>query len=124
MKKTINLLSAFILILFFSSCTKDDISKDLDVLGVWQTSSENTDYTLVFGENQTGLSIVANMSGNELTSTAVPFTWEASENEIAVLDELDLSSIYVANTEGELVLNAQQNALYFKKTSKDYSKYY
>lgn len=118
MKLLLNLLAAFVLILSFTSCSKEELDTDVDLLGVWENTVTTKTYTLVFGENNTGLSIETNTNGSEISSSAVPFNWSISNKEVLLIDGVQGS--YVINDEGQLVSSNQQ----FVKISSDYSKYY
>ncbi|WP_242203669.1 hypothetical protein [Aestuariivivens insulae] len=124
MKTILNLTVVLIFVSLFASCSKEDINQDDNLLGVWETSISNTasvkTHTLVFGEDNTGLSIETNKVGSEMTSSAVPFNWVKSNKEVRLLDN---GSTYTINAEGQLVSSTSSN-LHFVKISKDYSKYY
>lgn len=121
-------LSCVITLSFLTSCSKEEINQDIDLLGVWETTniSENSadTYALVFGTNNTGLRISASeFNSGEVISNAVPFNWTISDDIVILLDDETSQNTYIINDEGELVLSTSED-LRLEKVSNDYSKYY
>ncbi|WP_223551580.1 hypothetical protein [Aestuariivivens sp. NBU2969] len=120
MKHSLNLLTAFILILSFTSCSQEEVQQDVDLLGIWENMASTKTYTLVFGQNNAGLSIETYSNGSEISSSAIPFNWIINNKEVLLLDGATPQGTYVINDEGQLV----SSDLQFVKVSSDYSKYY
>ena len=131
MKKNLKLLTSILVVFLFMSCSSDDDNKDKDsiLLGVWQTSEVSTEatttFTLVFGDNNTGLSIYAieNNTG-EQTSSLESFNWELNGKEVTLLDVDTSQNNYEINDEGQLVLSGAAGVVILEKISEDYSSYY
>ncbi|MDU8886449.1 hypothetical protein RXV94_09780 [Yeosuana sp. MJ-SS3] len=127
MKIYLQLFTVFILITSVTSCTKDEINKDFNILGVWEVSNSTDDtvhkQTLVFGENSTGLNIYASefLSG-EKTSSAIAFNWEINGNAITLFEGDTVQNIQIINSDDEVYLYHED--LYLIKISNDYSSYY
>ena len=127
MKKHLQLLTALIVISFFTSCSIEDINKNTNILGVWESSDLSTNstetQTLAFGDNNTGLNIQTSVSNSsESISSATSFKWEANDEIITLLED-NISETFIINSEGQLVLANSQD-LRLEKVSEDYSKYY
>ncbi|WP_405296504.1 hypothetical protein [Algibacter sp. Ld11] len=131
MKKNLKLLTSILVVFLFMSCSSDDDNKDKDsiLLGVWQTSEVSTEatttFTLVFGDNNTGLSIYAieNNTG-EQTSSLESFNWELNGKVVTLLDVDTSQNNYEINDEGQLVLSGSAGVIILEKISEDYSSYY
>jgi hypothetical protein len=130
MKKHLQLLTVLIVISFFTSCSTEDVNENTNLLGVWESSNlitnstETKKQTLVFGDNNTGLSIQTTVSNpSESISSAISFKWEANDEVIMLIEDSMLQKTYVINSEGKLVLSNSQD-LRLEKVSDDYSKYY
>lgn len=127
MKIYLQLFTVFIFITSITSCTKDEVNQDINLLGVWEISNSTDDatnkHTLVFGENNTGLNINASefVSGEKISSASA-FDWEMNGNTITLFEDDAILTIQIINSEGEVYLNYQD--LYLIKISDDYSSYY
>ncbi|WNH07883.1 hypothetical protein [Thalassobellus suaedae] len=128
MKKHLQLLTTLIVISFFASCSTEEINQDSNILGVWESSDLSADstktQTLVFGDNNTGLSIQSNVySTSETTSSATAFKWQANDEVITLVEDGISQKTFILNSEGQLILSSSQD-LRLEKVSDDYSKYY
>ena len=124
MKNLFTFFAVLLMVSTITSCSKDEINQNTDLLGVWERNDFNDDstYRLVFGTSNTGLKMyVKESSSGEVTSSAAPFNWEAIDNKVTILEDDIFQDIYVINSEWQLVLN---NNLRFNKVSDDYLKYY
>ncbi|HEX9827533.1 MAG TPA: hypothetical protein VGA80_13120 [Flavobacteriaceae bacterium] len=128
MKKNLKLLSILLFISFFSSCSKDEINQNSELLGVWERSdhsanSTNT-YRLVFGPNNTGLRIHSNVfDSGEVISVATSFDWNLNDNKVRLSENDIFEDIYLINSDGKQVLSTEDDLL-LDKVSNDYSPYY
>ena len=127
MIKLLLTLSCVLTLSFLTSCSKEEMDQNIDLLGVWEQSdsTENsTDiYKLVFGTGNTGLRISASeFNSGEIISNAVPFNWTI-DDQVVLLDDETSQNTYIINDEGQLVLNSSEG-LRLEKVSNDYSKYY
>lgn len=129
MKKSLKLFTSFLVVFLFISCSSKDDNENTDLLGVWQTNEvsaeKTTTFTLVFGENNTGLSIyaVVNNTGEE-TSSLEPFIWELNGKVVTLLDIDTTDNNYEINDDGQLVLNGSGEVIILEKISDNYSQYY
>ncbi len=126
MKNLYTFFAILIIISATTSCSKDDIDQNNNLLGVWERNdfSDNSGYKLVFGSDNTGLEIyVTESSSGEITSSASPFKWEVIDNMVTVIANDTSQEIYKINSEGKLVLSTAENSS-FNKVSDDYSQYY
>ncbi|WP_158848404.1 hypothetical protein [Algibacter sp. L1A34] len=129
MKKSLKLFTSFLVVFLFISCSSKDDNENTDLLGVWQTNEvlaeKTTTFTLVFGENNTGLSIyaVVNNTGEE-TSSLEPFSWELNGKVVTLLDIDTTDNNYEINDDGQLVLNGSGEVIILEKISDNYSQYY
>ncbi|MCL5129524.1 hypothetical protein [Algibacter sp. L4_22] len=129
MKKSLKLFTSFLVVFLFISCSSKDDNENTDLLGVWQTNEvlaeKTTTFTLVFGENNTGLSIyaVVNNTGEE-TSSLEPFSWELNGKVVTLLDIDTTDNNYEINDDGQLVLNGSGEVIILEKISNNYSQYY
>ena len=124
MKNLFTFLATLFIISTTTSCSKDDIDQNIDLLGVWERNdfTDNSTYRLVFGSSNTGLKMYANESSSgEISSSASSFNWEVIDNKVTVSEDDASQNIYIINSDGQLVLNSN---LHFEKVSDDYSKYY
>lgn len=113
------------------SCSSDNDDNDEDsiLLGVWQTSEVSTEatttFTLVFGDNNTGLSIYAiETNTGEETSSLEPFNWELNGKVVTLLDTDVSGNSYEINDDGQLELTGSAGVVVLDKISNDYSDYY
>lgn len=127
MKRLITKLSLVALLAIFSSCSKDDIIQNNDLIGVWERTDveDNRDQVmkLVFASDFTGLSInrVSDNSG-EIISSVSNFNWNIKDKNITVSTEDVSEMTYTINSEGHLVLSSFQDAP-FVKVSNDIQDY-
>ncbi|WP_242093220.1 hypothetical protein [Aestuariivivens sediminicola] len=122
MRTYLKLVVGITLLFLFSSCTKEDIHPDHNVLGVWETTVSDNTYILVFGENNTGLHIETNVNDSEGASSAVPFNWIRNNKDVVTTDANAMQRSYIMNADGQLVLNTAN--LSYLKVSNDYGRYY
>jgi hypothetical protein len=131
MKKTFRLLTSFLVVFIFISCSSDDndVARDSEILGVWEVSevsnTETIALTLVFGEENTGLRIytIVETSGNE-TSSLETFTWEFNDNVVTVFDIDSTEHNYEINDDGYLEVSEEGEDVVLEKITNDYSAYY
>ncbi|MWW25545.1 hypothetical protein [Algibacter lectus] len=131
MKRNLKLLTSLLVVFLFMSCSSDndDNDKDSILLGVWQTSEVTTEatttFTLVFGDNNTGLSIYAiETNTGEETSSLEPFNWELNGKVVTILDTDVSGNSYEINDDGQLELTGSAGVVVLDKISNDYSDYY
>ena len=131
MKRNLKLLTSLLVIFLFMSCSSDNDDNDENsiLLGVWQTSEvtaeATTTFTLVFGDNNTGLSIYAiETNTGEETSSLEPFNWELNGKVVTLLDMDAFGNSYEINEDGQLVLTSSAGVVTLDKISDDYSDYY
>lgn len=126
MKIHLRLFAVFVSIFLLISCSKDNVDKHNDLLGVWERTELNTDFTntftLVFGSNNTGLKIYKNVTSDGETSSANSFNWKAIGKKVTLLEN-NSEETYIISNEGELVLSTS-NDFFLIKVSDDYSSYY
>jgi len=131
MKKTFQRLTSILVVFIFISCSKSDnnTTQDSEILGVWEVTelndSETITFTLVFGEEHTGLRIytILNTSG-EATSSLETFTWEFNDDIVTLFDNDATTHSYEINDEGDLVVNDEGEVVALEKVTDDYSAYY
>ncbi|TWO31949.1 hypothetical protein E1J38_011245 [Seonamhaeicola sediminis] len=118
--KNLSLVLPFLFImLVISSCSKDEINRFDNIVGVWERTDFNKDYNstykLIFASNNTGLSINTNtFSSTETTSSISEFKWNAIDDNTISLTQNDLDEVYLLSSNGYLVLSTQQNSLFLK----------
>ncbi|WP_344789338.1 hypothetical protein [Postechiella marina] len=129
MRKLLLILTCVLTLPTLTSCSSDDVNEGLDVLGVWEhviinTNSTNT-LTLVFGKNSSGLKIsTETFNTGEIISSSVAFNWEKNNEEVTIVLEGETTqSLYILNSEGQLVMSSSENLL-LDKVSDDYLKFY
>ena len=122
MRTYLKLVVGIALLSMFSSCSKEDINPDHNILGVWETTVSDNTYILVFGENNTGLLIETDVNDSEGTSSAVPFSWIRNNKDVVTTDTNAMQRNYLINADGQLVLNTAD--LSYLKVSNDYRRYY
>ncbi len=128
MKINLRLFTFFIILSLCMSCSKDEVSQNTNLLGVWERISFDADatntYLLIFGQDQTGLRIHRSEGASgEVTSMTDSFDWKAIDDIVTLSENNNVKEVYVINSEGNLVLNTLED-LPLDKISDDYSRYY
>lgn len=124
--KNLSVVSTIIVILLLTiSCSKD---QNEELIGVWQCtdSNENFNDKLVFGKDNTGLSIYSTFgTSGEVASSVKTFIWSIKDNNLIISEsEITTSAeIYTMNFEEKLISKSSKE-INFEKVSNDYSKYY
>lgn len=102
-----------------TSCSKDEISLNDTLVGVWERMDSNLEFNssskLVFASDHSGLSVNSNtFDTGEMTSTVSEFKWEILGDEISVIKNDVNEDVYLLNSKGELVLKILQDKPFSK----------
>lgn len=127
MEKKLKFLAALVLVISFFSCSDETIDTDFDLTGVWElevsTLESVVTKTLVFGDDNMGLSLEKVQVNSEISSSALPFIWSKSGEDVRISLENAGQQDFTLNLEKQLVLKSSGDSV-FEKISEDYSKYY
>jgi len=129
MNKSLSLFYVFVLLLSFSSCTKDNddnISNNYSsIVGVWEQEGfmDVSGQRLVFAPDQTGIKIFKSTDGEFVTSTASMCSWEYTSNMVTVYEVDVVIGVYTLSSEGQLI-SENSEELPFDKISDTTLDYY
>jgi len=106
--KTNHFLSILLIISTLLSCNYDeDIDLSNPFIGEWIRSDVNDtfEFKLIFNTDNTGATVIRHTMETTITSSFVPFEWNAKESTLTIIGINEFNNIdYSFNSEDQLVL--------------------
>lgn len=110
----------FTFFILLQSCSSDDNSSNAsdDFIGKWVRidSNSNLENELNFNEDYSGIKIYLERNGEQATSSAIDFNWNATDSELTItFAEEEIISPYSFDTNGYLIITELSEIPYVKE---------